>query len=345
MNFNCMNLRFSKKKIFIFSGLLFIFILFSYFVSTRDFSIGKDTLSYYVFYTNFDFYLNYRIYEFGFHYISYFLYYLGLDYYLYSCFLFIFFNLIFFKTFSNFNSNLSLDSFFIAVLCFVSFCFLSSWYETATLNALRQGLSLAFLYLSLSYLFLKNKFLFLLYLFISISFHNSTILIVPFLLLYVFRFNTVLLIFIIISIFYPLGFNEIIIKGVSDLLGVPLYESINTYAEDIDNWRGFQLPFYIYTLFWSIVFLLLRYFFLRENELIVFLIKTFLILATMYFTLGFGSFSNRFGFICWLFLPIIQTCIFFNTLSKLSINYMVVFVMILSVIGFLNFYIILRPIF
>ena len=63
----------------------------------------------------------------------------------------------------------------------------------------------------------------------------------------------------------------------------------------------------------------------------------------VYFTFGFGAFSNRFGFIAWLFLPIIQSAFVYNFLMVYLKNRNLVYLVYLflffnGIISFLFLY-------
>ena len=324
-----------------------IICFFSYLVATRDYSIGTDTLNYYQYFLNVDFYNGSQYqHEMGFHYLVLIVYKLTKSY---TFFLFVFnilINIVYIKSMTNFIDNKNKDLYILAYTIFLGLLLSSSWYQVATLNGLRQGISLALLYLSLSYLYLNKNLLFVIFLVISLSFHNSTFLIAPFLILYYFRIRVFLFIFTIIALFYPLGINELIVKNFSNMTGFSVYSMIANYAEGVNLWRGFQIPFYIYSVFWCGLFLFIHLKYFKTNQVSEFLLKTLLILTSAYFLFGFGDFSNRFGFFSWLFLPIIQTFYLASFVSYYTRNRDLIFLIAtISVLyGIYNFYYVLRPV-
>src|SRR5690606_113557 len=92
----------------------------------------------------------------------------------------------------------------------IAFLLLSNWFFAATNNALRQGMSLVVLYAALGFLVNKKYFLsFILYA-LSVSFHYSTILMAPFLVLFMRDINLkyYVVLFFVLAIMYYLGWNE-----------------------------------------------------------------------------------------------------------------------------------------
>lgn len=322
---------------------ILIIIIISFFVITRDHSIGTDTLAYKDYFDNIDYYSVYQKYEPSFHYLSYLISYVFNNYFIYLFILFILINGVLLKSINNFivKSN----DFFLLSFGFLSFLLLSSWYQVATINGIRQGFSLAFLYLGFSF-FYRNKILSaLITLIFSFTFHYSSLLIIPFLFFLFLKEKWTFLLFFLTAIFYPLGINEIIIKNISSISGIPLYEKIYTYGEGINAWVGFQLNFYLYSLFYSLLFLFMYFRFYRKEKLNFYILKIFLLLNSAYFIYGFGVYSNRYGIMAWSFLPFMQTIYFLPFLRNYlnDKNSTMIFLLILFLFGFFNYMIVLIP--
>ena len=216
---------------------------------------------------------------------------------------------------------------------YFSFLMLSSWYFAATTNGLRQGLSLAVLYLSVSELiYSKRRLRFLLYFGISVSFHYSTLLLLPFIWLLAVRYRYLLTVWLLVALGYFLGVNEFFVKFFSEVTGLPLYEAVKFYAlekgkEDQGGglYEGFIMKFFLYTLIWPILLNLVLVVKKKSNRNfssagIKYLIKIYLVCSLVYLFLGFGAFSNRYAFIAWFLVPIIQVIALdlFLNLSKLA---------------------------
>jgi hypothetical protein len=192
------------------------------------------------------------------------------------------------------------------------FLFLSSWYFSALTNGLRQGLSLSFLFLSLSFFLNQRFFFFFVFSFIAISFHYSS---AAFVLVPIFfsRFNLSVCcsIFVVSIVAYYFDFFGMLFLFASNLLGIPFYTIINKFSEDA-LWVGFQLNFVLYN-FLHFIFILFLYRYVVSTdgkEKCAALLKMFIGYSVVYFVLGFGGYSNRLGFISWLFLFYLYPCVF-----------------------------------
>lgn len=203
---------------------------------------------------------------------------------------------------------------FTDILLFLSLLVLSSWYLTSITNGLRQGLSLPFLYLSLFFfVFHKSLWKSVLLFVLSVSFHYSSFLVLPFLILALLKLNYVLLAWLVLAMGYVLGLNEIAVKIVSDLTSFSVYEKIKFYSVDIGvagRYDGFIWSFFLYTVFWPVLFLAVHYLncksFCEDKYKILGLMKMYFILSMPYFVFGFGPFSNRYSYIAWFFIPLLQ---------------------------------------
>ncbi len=237
------------------------------------------------------------------------------------------------------------------LLVYFSLLLISSWYYSATTNGLRQGVSLVFLYwASVELFYFKKKLKFIGLLGGAIAFHYSAILVAPFLLLCSIRFKYVFTVWALLAYGYMTGLNEIVVKSISKLINVPIYEYIKFYSleKGLEErggglYEGFILSFFLYTVFWPLVLLLvvkIKYSYknsIAEIDSIYTLLKIYFLLSIIYFVLGFGPFSNRFAFFSWFLIPIIQI-ITINLLFNLnSIRVLPLFIFFLSVVYFIYF--------
>jgi hypothetical protein len=327
-----------KKQQFLFS-LSFI-ILTSLIIATRFIDVGIDTKVYLTLYSNIHkpdfetytepgFLLIMKVFSlFGLH-SSFWLFFLAL---LTNTFLIIsglkIFKYSFIKTYNN------------HLLFFFSMLLFSSWYLTLTTNGIRQGLAISILiYGVVSCLFDKNrKFLYLIYFPIALSFHYSILLFLPLVFLLHVNFKKVSIIFWVTAIGYPLGFNEILVKFLSDFFGIGVYELIKYFTiteSEVGSgmYEGFDMRLYIYTLFWpTLLWLILKCNYkinLIRSKKYHFkeLIKIYMLFGIPYFIFGFGPFANRYAMLCWMFIPFLQVLIFFsiNITSRLITLYLLIF--------------------
>lgn len=175
------------------------------------------------------------------------------------------------------------------------------------INAIRQGISALFLLISFLYILEKSKKKSFFYLIVSVSFHYSALLIIPFYILFlytrikigiVFLFSVFL--FSILSLIYVLGFSEEVVKYFSNLLHLPVWEAVKTYGEGSSYKIGVRHDFYIFTLL-----LLLPVFFISLYNEKIKIYFIFLVVSTIPFLLlGWGAYSNRYLFNVWIYIPL-----------------------------------------
>ena len=325
-----------QNKNFLMIVSFFTLVLISLFYGYRDLSIGYDS---YVYAMNFVYASdNYYSFEPFFDFITNLIRLFTDNYSIYFSLIsfIIFFNFFYLKKLiyegDNFLEN--------QLIIFVSFIISSTWILTIITNAIRQGIALSFLYLFL-WLFINKRFFYsLIFLMLSLLSHDSMVLFfLVFGFLFIRKENFFFALIIIFSLFYPLGFNEILIKFVSNSLGIDLYDQIKNYEIKADAWVGFQPNFYIYTIFWFSLFLFVyKYIFNNKNYLN--LLKVFSVLMLVYFIFGFGGYSNRYAFFVWAFLPVIQSYTVHMFFSKYKIggdikNFLITFLFFISVINML----------
>lgn len=261
------------------------------------------------------------------------------SFFYFFCLAFIF-NYYWFKSILLIRSHFGFNFYsFLILSLFLTIC--SSWYFSAVTNGLRQGLSLVFVYYGIiQILIIRNKIRAIIFILLSVLTHYSSFLIIPFIIFLFFDLRKLKAIFLLIALFYPLGLNEKIVEIISSVTGINIYESVKNYLENTNEqrWVGFQLNFYVYSIFWFILF-----YFIKINEKMYDILKIYCILLMVYFTFGFGAFSNRFGFIAWLFLPIIQSAFVYNFLMVYLKNRNLVYLVYLflffnGIISFLFLY-------
>lgn len=284
---------------------LSIILTISALVSFWDYSIGADTLNYVEHYI-----LNgsFMGFEPSFRYLIKFFNLITLDPTLFFGFICFLITIFYYKTYE----ELKIDHKVYYTLILFSLLLFSSWYINAITNALRQGIALAILYYALVRYFLnKEYFKFIIFLFLSISFHYSIILVVPFFILYhLLSFNKLLFLWFIVGVFYIFGINEIIFYNLMNIFGQnEIYLKIKNYTEHFEMYKGFNWEFFIYTIFFPLVSLLIFYFNKNKFHFPKNLLKIYLILNFPYFIFGFSNFANRYAFISWFFVPLIQLAI------------------------------------
>jgi hypothetical protein len=323
------------KDIKNFRYLIFLSAVVSFFIGIRFLDIGKDTMEYIGHFEKFSINNIFGKFEIGFSILMYLfsnfipsveLFFFFISFITTTIYLY-FFKKIYIRNFPN-------DSFkFGKTLIFFSLLLLSSWYITLTANGLRQGVALAILYHALFELFFNNnKFKFLILYLVSCLFHYSVLLVAPFVLFYYLRFRLVFAIWIITALGYLYGINELIVQAISTKFNLPVYDFIKYYSLPTETEKsrgglyvGFNLGFFIYTVFFPLLLMVLLKVKLRlKTSTIVMrnvynLLKIYFILSLQYFVFGFGPFSNRFAMLSWFLVPVLQFHLI-NTINFKNIN-------------------------
>jgi len=305
---------YSLKNIILIYILCVFFLSLSIVVGWRDVSVGTDTVNYMNFFNSIERVVDVTRFELLFKYLAYGLGLLTNSYEVFFMVVFLLFNVLYlYFYYCATEPRIRGEEFFILVGLMLS----SSWYIVATTNGLRQGLSLPVLYLSLLFFSKKRFVVSALFFLVSLGFHKSSVLALPFFLLCFFRSWIVLLSFLTGAFFYITGISELLVREASSLLSMSLYDDITDYQSESNNWVGFQAKFFLYTVFWGAGFYFLRgYVRGCYLEAYIKLWKFYCVLMMPYFFFAFGAYSNRYAFIGWLLLPILQT--FFIVSSRLS---------------------------
>ncbi len=302
-----------QSAIYIFA-LLFVLLVLSFLVGSRELSVGTDTQNYA------DFFISVREsffssrFEFLFKVLTISIRSFSDSLALYFSLVFLIFNYVYLAFFYSALDDVRKPQY---LLTFFGLMCASSWYIVATTNGLRQGLSLPFLYFSLLYLANRKYFRSSLFLLVSFGFHKAVSLVFPFIFLLFFRVTPVFIVFLVSAFLYFFGLTERLLSFISSVIPIDIYGYIISYGAETDKWVGFQLAFFVYTLFWGVVGYFVKEF-LEKQWVLVYsrAFKFYCILMLPYFYFGFGAYSNRYAFIGWLFLPVLQA--FFILGSKID---------------------------
>jgi len=288
-----------------------IAVLFAFLVGFRGEDVGVDTLQYKSIINSF-FDTGVSRHEIGFKLLLYFFgFFSRRPEFIFSCIFLVVF-LCMLKAFSNFleeDSNRSAGFFF-----FLGCLFLSDWFLVATTNGLRQGLSLAVLYLAISY-WPKSRWAACTLTCVACLFHYATVLVVLFFPLVLLGVTELFTVFLTLMLLYAFGVNEYVFKVLSAFLSIDIYDRIVSYGGDSARWVGFQAAFVIYTVFWGGVFYFSSLTRWSAGPRAKFAYKIYLVLSIPLFVYGFGGYSNRYGYMAWLYLPVCQALILFSTVK------------------------------
>lgn len=323
-------MRDSKKSLVY---LIIIGLIVSLFIGLRQSKVGRDTESYISHFNDAASIQNIDKFEIGFSYLIYFIskHTNSVEFFFFIIALIItigyvkFFNNVYKKTLNLRSSSLGRYLIFFTILLF------SSWYYALTMNGIRQGVSLVFLYLSLYQLFYENKKIkFIVFYLLAISFHHASIMMAPLLLFYKARFRIVFIAWTLLGLGYFTSTNELFIEWISTRFNLQIYKLVKYYAVERGEqpgdglYYGFDIKFFIYTIFWPLLLLALTKWKSRlksndiNNKEIMVLIKMYLFLSMPYFILGFGAYSNRYAVLCWFLIPVMQ----FYSISSLRFRYL-----------------------
>lgn len=328
--------------------LIWVFIVSSFAIGFRSFDVGTDTAQY-IRHFNTSIETNHIVdnFEIGFSLLMYVAGKISNDYRVFFTLVALIISItyiyLFSKIFFDNKDRKYLNYTDIAMICFLMF--ISSWYFAFTTNGLRQGIALPILYLSLYYfVFEKKKIKSIVYFSLSLIFHVSGLLFTPFILLLNKKRLYIWFLWLLLLIGYFLGTNEVLVKMISDYMGLPLYKVIKYYAvvrgenPESSLYHGFDLRFVLYTAFWPIIgelSIILR----KKNmvdDLFVLknIIKIYITMNLPYFLFGFGGFSNRYAAMSWFLVPILQFGILKHSNLKLIGAYMW---LCLALCAFLNY--------
>jgi len=328
-----------KNTFFIYSLLIFLSIFLGY----RDYSVGHDTENYANhFLTIVKDNIVFSGFEPGFVFLVKFIGIFTNDPAIFFTIYCLIMNVILYKIFDYLFVRENKQIYFIYLIAFLLF---SSWYINALTNGIRQGMALILLYYGIiSFYKNRNKLLFLIVYLIGISFHYSVVLLLPFIILYLFHYKIVFYFWVLLATSYFLGINETIVEIISSYFNLGIYEYIKYYATEDNsvegNYQGFILSFFVYTIFWPILFIILNIFYKKYFRFIdyIFIIKTYIILSMPYFVFGFGTYVNRYAVIAWLFIPFFQLKLLENIrIKKFDLFFIAVLLFCISTLFFIFF--------
>jgi len=291
------------------SIILFVLLFLSIYIGFRDFTVGTDTPTYYKFFMMVNNNIDTRISEPLFQLFAKICYSITPDFFLFTSVI-SFISCIFYFLFYRFileKDNIPINSKYYII--FVSFLIMiiSPFFWNSQLNVMRIGVAIPIFLFGSYYLFLNKPFKALLFFIISIMFHFSMIMFLPFIFLVYLREKYIILFFIFLSLIYVSGIGEIVFNLLSNKLSA--IASLKYYLSNAMNERGYKngvrYDFYVFTLFFFILaFKNRKYSYSSE-----FLFKLYTVLSFPFLIIGFINFSDRIIMISWSLIPILVTLI------------------------------------
>lgn len=237
-----------------------------------------------------------------------------------SLFIFIITFLIIHKLVEYYFLDIKTRSFKIKLTVFFIFLFLPFYFQIHV-NAIRQGMSLLILLLAFTYVLNKNYSASFWLALISIGFHYSAVLIVPFYLVFFHskieankKFLISMFVFLCLVVVYATGFSEYIIKSFSFFTGLPIWSAVSQYAHESSYKAGVRYDFLAFTF---LVIAPVAFFAIKKESFKD--LSVFLFLSTFPFLLlGWGAYSNRYIFNTWIYAFIFLILLLVIRLPKLS---------------------------
>ncbi len=219
----------------------------------------------------------------------------------------------------------------LSLFAIIFFLFISSWFIASSINGLRQGLALGFLYISLIFFFVKDKRITGILIFlVSLCFHYSMLLVLPFYFLFSVLNLSKNRVYFFLAVLYPLSVYDNLLLLFSNLTGIPIHGVVAEYGSSAGNYRnGFQLDLFLYTFFYYFLFKFLGKFIYKEYKKNYYnLVNIYCLLTLVYYIYGFANYSNRFGYIAWALIPIIQSYFFVYLKAPILIKFLILFLMV-----------------
>ncbi|MGV7121195.1 EpsG family protein [Sphingopyxis sp. 550A] len=324
-----------KKKPFSrnfgFYYLIFLIFAMSALVGFRDSDIGTDYNAYMNYYKSLSTGYNAWEYEFLFQILSKIISFLGFSYNFYIIILFITLNSLLICLAILFHKRIDSSRLFLLY----GFLLSSNWYLAATLNGLRQGLSLPIAYIAIYFFSCKRYIFSTIFFIISFGMHKSSVMIIPFVVILFANKHQAFLIFVAAALGYYFGITDIIFNRFSMYFESSFYDDVVSYGSQ-SEFYGFNIYYFIYTFAIGVVFYFSSNFFsIKNKEYVSLILKIYILLCMPYFFFAHGGYSNRFAFMSWLFIPFMYASFFDSIkISKTSFNIIAVVAMTFGLIKY-----------
>ncbi|OCK52668.1 hypothetical protein BA768_11160 [Chryseobacterium sp. CBo1] len=312
-----LNLFFKKRDgPLLYDIVLFVYVLcYSLLISYKEIAIGSDFSQYeYEYYTLSSFKQIFNLKgDYLFYLIAYFCNLLGFTFGQYIFALLTTINFLILKALKTFSEKNIFLIFFILCSCF--------FYYSMTQNIIRQGLGFAFFLCGLAGLYERDKKKFIIY--FSVAFLMHLVYIVPLTLLYVFtrikKTMWIYLLLLICSLISALNYNIFTNAFFTSVLNVERLRSYGSAGSDeIVNYKlGFRIDFFLFNLFFIFIsYKILQL--LKKNKYKVdfynLLHKLFVVMSSLFFLMFHIPFSDRFGLLSWMLIPLLFIPVFTHRL-------------------------------
>ena len=226
----------------------------------------------------------------------------------------------------------------ITPLIFFLFLFSLFFFKSMGMNTVRQGLAFSIFFLGLVSM-IKDRKLHSYILFVLSFFMHASIIIPIVILLIAKRLNNIKIAYFVYGICTLLAlvnFKANLVLGQIPIVNILVEERLDTYYIDTGNYRiGFRPDFWLFnSIFAGIGYITLKHIdkfnseFLSKNYKIFFTV--YLLLSSFFFLMFSARFSDRFGFLSWMFIPLLllpyaQSRVKIGVLNTLTVFFICVF--------------------
>ncbi|MCA4782186.1 EpsG family protein [Empedobacter stercoris] len=194
------------------------------------------------------------------------------------------------------------------------FCLLSMFYfKGMGINIQKQGIAFSFFICGISYLFNNKKIIGYSLFAVAFIFHASIIIPITvfFLSFEVKKINWVFVVYIITTLLSLINFNLNSILSNIPIVNILTESRLDTYYIDKGNYKiGFRPEFWLFnTIFTMIGYITLKNIdkfnsvFLSKNYKVFFV--AYVLLSSFFFLMFSARFSDRFGLMSWVFIPLL----------------------------------------
>lgn len=189
----------------------------------------------------------------------------------------------------------------------IAFAFISPFFMAAQINIIRQGTAAFAIYLAAIAIAERRHWTAVVWALLATGLHFSSVLYLALFPLMYLQFRYRSFIFVALIFLYASGLSQIIVKIVSDVLGIPLYALVASYGEGADYRVGVRYDFLLFSLAPLLIGIVV-YAQSRSNlfkERVRAICEIYAILLIPFLLLGWGGYSDRYAFSAWMLLPVI----------------------------------------
>lgn len=201
--------------------------------------------------------------------------------------------------------NLTKKNRFLVFFIVISMFF----FKTMGINTTRQGISFSFFFLAVTF-FDKKKWLSIIFFIVAFLNHASIIIpIAVFLMSGMFKdLKVIFFIYIAATVLSIMNFNLNEVLGKIPVINILVQERLDQYyskAPLIAYRTGFRADFFVF----NTIFAVIGYYTLKKIEIIEEYLSyrrfyvTYILTSSFFFLMFSAAFSDRFGFLSWIFIP------------------------------------------